>query len=429
MATQSGHVFVRTRNPKTGQSSAAKTFKFQRVPYLQRVIGVCANSTGAFGALRVAYRQDPIHVSGKTASQHLATIQPYLHFPVAEGERKVGPELSALSSSGLSSPTDADDEGEDPSIEKDVQDLEKLFRLLGADKQSRKGPHGYRLFDDVPLSHGADLMVQSSSGSEFPVHRVLLAARSPTLCEVLSGMDATMDAQSRISLRLTSMNKHKSEKSTSSLPRLVIAGCNSMSILILLNYLYSDVLLSLWDNRIAVALEHHLRESRVKPSQVWLELQALARILDLPKLAEAAQSSAKRVPVPSMVVDLRRLFQTTETQGITLMKVGSQAQSPLRPDVIIQLKDKAVYCHSVILRARSALFAAFFDDPDWSKYRWGEDGTIKLDMTQWDWRVLQFPMRYLCSACESSDELFATLGGLTCFDCEQILTALFSSLI
>lgn len=71
ICTEAGHVFVRTRsspassssssgsgNKNPNSSNSGKTFKFQRVPYLQRVTQVCANSTGAYGALRVDYRPD-----------------------------------------------------------------------------------------------------------------------------------------------------------------------------------------------------------------------------------------------------------------------------------------------------------------------------------------------------------------------------------
>ena len=199
-----------------------------------------------------------------------------------------------------------------------------------------------------------------------------------------------------------------------------------MLILIFLTYLYSDELLSLWDNRINLALETHLRDLKVKPAQVKLELQILARLLDLPKLAEAVQSPAKCVPAPSIALDLERLFQTTEQQGIALMKARSSGRNPLCPDVIIQLKDREVLCHSAILRARSSLFAAFFDDADWTKHRWDEYGAIKLDMTHWDWRVLQFPLRFLCCGFESSDELFGALGKPTSFRCNEILTGCLS---
>jgi len=183
--------------------------------------------------------------------------------------------------------------------------------------------------------------------------------------------------------------------------------------------LYSDELLSIWDTRIAIALEPYLRDLKIKPAQVKLELQELARILELPQLVEAVQSPAKRIPIPSIALDLQRLFRTTEQPGVGLKMAGILAQSPLFPDVIIQLRDVEVSCHSVVLRARSSLFSAFFDDSDWTKRRWNEDGTIKVDMTHWDWRIWQFALRFLCCAFESSDELFDTLGQPTQFVYEQ----------
>jgi inhibitor of Bruton tyrosine kinase len=412
VATQSGHVFVRSRNAKSGQSSGAKTFKFQRVPYLQRVIGVCANNTGAFGALRVDYHPAAIYVSDKSTSQHFAAIQPYLRFPSSAEQLNVNaprlntnsPELPPLH---LPRSLGADDEGEDSTMQNDIRNLQRLCLLLTLDKESLKGPQGHHLFDCIPLTHGADLMVQSPSGSEFPVHRVWLAARSQVLCEVLSRTKTIHNAgSSKISLRFA----HTNPSSTSSLPRLVFAGCSSMSILILLFYLYSDELLSIWDQRIAIALEQQLQDLKVQPAQVRLELQTLALILDLPKLAEVVQSPAKRMPSPSLVLDLQHLAQMTEKQGLAQIRARGLMRTPLGPDVIIRLSDRDVLCHSVVLRAGSSLFAALFDDNDWTAKRWDEYGVIKVDMRHWDWRIMQFPLRFLCSGLETEHELFDTLG-------------------
>jgi inhibitor of Bruton tyrosine kinase len=421
VATQSGHVFVRSRNAKSlGQSGGAKTFKFRPVPYLQRVVSVCANNTGAFGALRVDYPPTRIRVPRKQASEHLAAIQPYLRFPASANGLRNSQLKSRLESFGLtsnlSSPSKDGDEEEDSSIQKDIDNLQQLCFLLNLDKRSRKGPQGRLLFDGVHLTHGADLMVQSPPDSEFPAHRVWLAARSPVLCEVLSGSKTVKDKESKISIRLAHVNKHPT--STSSLPRLIFSGCNSLSILLLLTYLYSDELLSVWDQRIAVALGYQLQDLKIQVNLVKLELQALARILDLPHLVEATHSSGKCIPASSLALDLCRLVQATEEYGITQIKTRGP-RSPMCPDVVIQLRDKEVLCHSVVLRARSSLFAAFFDDEDWTSNRWDEYGIIKVDMKQWDWRVMQFPLRFLCSGFESSDELFGALGKLTRFTDEK----------
>jgi len=168
--------------------------------------------------------------------------------------------------------------------------------------------------------------------------------------------------------------------------------------------------LSIWDPRIAIALEQQLQDLKFQPAQVRLELQALALILDLPKLAEVVQSPAKRIPSPSLVLDLQRLARVTEKQGIAEIRARGLTRSPLCPDVIIQLSDRDVLCHSVVLRAGSSLFAALFDDNDWTAKRWDEYGAINIDMKHWDWRVMQFPLRFLCSGFETEHDLFDTLG-------------------
>ena len=78
MCIQSGHVYVRPRKSKGSAAvGGKKSFRFQRVPHIQRIIGVCTNSTGTFGALRVDYEPSPVHV-GTTLGTDMAAITPYM---------------------------------------------------------------------------------------------------------------------------------------------------------------------------------------------------------------------------------------------------------------------------------------------------------------------------------------------------------------
>ena len=97
MCTKSGHVFVRSRNTKSVQGAAAKSFKFQRVPYIHRAVGVLANETGAVGALRVEFRPDPIYVVGNTLAQDMSKLRPYVRYdklhPIGMEDARVEPGL------------------------------------------------------------------------------------------------------------------------------------------------------------------------------------------------------------------------------------------------------------------------------------------------------------------------------------------------
>ena len=389
VATQSGHVFVRSRNAKSGQSSSAKTFKFHRVPYLQRVTKVCANNTGAFGALRVDYQPEEIRLSGMTASQHMAAVQPYLVLPPGAEEDYTSRVVIDI---------------DDSSVEQDIRYLETLCKVLILDHRRRQEPNGRGLFNGVQFAHGADLLVQSGSGMEVPAHRVWLAARSSVLLGLFSATRGVQDPESKISIRLSDAE--------GPLPRLVFAGCQSLSILVILVFLYSDQLLCLWDPRVVTSLSEPLRDLAVKIPQLQFEVQSLARILNLPGLADAAQYPAKRAVQPTIPADMLRLASNTQQNGLALMRANGRVQSPLRPDTIIQLRDRDYLCHSVILRARCPLLAGFFDDEDWTIRRWDEYGSVKIDMKHLDWRVMEFVVRFLCGGDENSAVLFENLGEL-----------------
>lgn len=382
------------------------------MPYLQRVVAVCANTTGAFGALRVDYQPDPIRVFGKTASQDMAAIQPYLHSLVGACQSMESPHFSNVGSpSNLPPPSergfqvtgDNSDGSEDSSIQSVIKDLGRLCHNLYLGKLYRKESNDHPFAARLP--HGADLMVQSSSGAEFPVHRTWLAARSPVLSRILSGTGAIQDSESKISLRLA-------HSKSSSSARLVLTGCHTMSILILLTYLYSDELLPVWDHRVTATLGQQFRDLKIKPPQVRLELLGLARVLDLPRLAEAVQLPAHHSPAPSIAFDMQRLAYDAQKLGSSEVQTKRSVHEFPRPDVIVQLKDREVYCHSVILRARSSFFAGLFDDEEWTIKRWDEYGTITVNMKHIDWRVMQFPLRFICEGREDKDDLFGTLGGV-----------------
>ncbi|KDQ61981.1 hypothetical protein JAAARDRAFT_528626 [Jaapia argillacea MUCL 33604] len=421
ICTESGHVFVRSRNPKSTATNTAKTWKFQRIPYIQRVIRVTANTTGAFGVLRLDYVPRKVEVVGGLLAGDLAGIQPYLRVPDGVGVgggvdvkrvvQVVGSPIVGEESFGSPDP---DEEAEDLSIQRDIKQVLRLCEILTLDKETRKGGEKKGLFDGVKLAYGADLMVQVQSGSEIPVHRLVLAARSPVLCDILAGKKVVQDRSMNVSI------KFHQRKNVSSGGVLAITGCHPLSVLLLLVYLYSDELLAVWDRRVGLAVQHQLDSIKVNPGQIKVELQALARVLDLPALVSALEAPAKRIPIPTITRDFGRLFYDSQ-DGRGSGKGKETMRSPVSPDVVIELQDKEVFCHSAILRARSSLFAAFFDDEDWTVNRWTVDGIVVVNLRHLKWRVMEFVMRFLC--CGGDVDLFDDLDFVQSVD--QLLDFIF----
>jgi len=389
ICTESGHVYVRTRNTK---SSSNKAFKYERISSLQRITRVCTNSTGALAALRIDHRPNPIEVIGNTIAQDLKAVQPYSQF--YDEFRLVSHRQSAKGDIPSSM---IDEELKDADIASDIEGVLDLIEILSSEREMRKARGGRIKLESIRLPHDADTAVHVQSGVVFPAHRVILAARCFVLESILSGRHPVIEPRSSLSIRLVSANPGPG---VAKITCLSISGCHPLTVLILLRYLYSDELIALWDRRVSTVIHTQLMNIGADPGQIKSELQLFARLLDLPVLSEALEHPVKRQLAPTMAQDMLRLFNAARSP--------LPINSPLAPDVILQLADKEVYTHSLVLRCRSPLFASFFDLEDWTVKRWEANGTIRLNMTHMNWHILRFVLSFLC--CGSDKGVFDVLG-------------------
>ena len=397
-------------------SKIGSNFKFVRIPCLQRVTKVCANSSGAFGALKVDYRHTPIQIEGNGIAEDLKEVMPFVAmYGDAEwkGTMKGGRyglglkrgEDRTISKPSVPRPTELDDEDTDmDEVKGDILHLRNLCEHVDREKKGRKDYP-----KDGRLPFDADIMVFSQSEAAFPAHRVILAARSHILCSVLKGQRVANDDTENISIRFVpSKGKHTSAPrpfpSISTCGKLIIPGCHTLTILIFLTYLYSDELLAVWDPRIKMPLQKECLQLKVKPDQVKAELQALARMLELPLLGEALELSIKRVPMSSVARDIGKLWLDAQ--------YCENSESPLAPDVLLQLADREVWCHSLLLRTRLDLFSSFFGEEDWIVSRRNDDGVVKLNFRHLKWDAMQYVLRFVF--CGEEEELFERLGELHC---------------
>ncbi|KAF5382168.1 hypothetical protein D9615_004464 [Tricholomella constricta] len=399
VCTESGHVLIRSRNLKSGQSSASgKTFKFQRISSLQRVTQVCANATGAFGALRVEYQLKPIDVRGNTFAQDLAEIQPYLRVPSLEGRPESYATCSdAHDADGLFTSLQSrhDDDSDDNQIKGDLRKLRCILAILDFQQRALEKSKGSLTYSER-LLYGADIVIQLHPGYNFPAHRVILGARSSVLCTLLNGSPIYKEG-SPISIQLSDTDSTNHRQGHPA--HLKLSGCQPISVLIFLIFLYTDEVLAPWDHRVSTVLAQAWKALKVNPVQVKADLHALADVLELPTLAATLNSPVKSAPAPSLETAMQRLFYSSQSQFAW--------ESELAPDVILQLSDREVYCYSAILRARSEFFANFFDEEVWTVKRWNKNGMIQVDMKHLDWRVMDYVLRFMCFGAE--DRMFDAL--------------------
>ena len=407
VCTESGHVFVRSRNLKAGQGSSAKTFKFQRISSIQRITQVCANATGAFAALRSDWHPEEVQVAGNRLSQDLSTVQPVSKL-VAPDEPPIGT-LFGTSGAPLNPPMDleegSDEEEEDAAIQSDIKRLKSLTSVILQLKETRKGADSASGLDFNNMPYDADLIVHvQSKGIDLPAHRVILAARSSVLNQVLSEAKMIRDTKSSVAVQ-GRVAKGVSQK----LARVTFMGCHPLTVLILLAYLYSDEPLPIWDHRVSHAVQRQLEQLKVRPAQLKAELQSLASLLELGALSDVLGAPVKRTPKPVLSENLQKLFSRNQSEG-----TGIRPRRPLAPDVVLQLAEREVYCHSVILRARSPFFAAFFDDKDWTANRWTPEGTIAVNLKYMKWRAVEPVLKFICTG--GDREIFETVEDVRSVD-------------
>ncbi|KAG2012110.1 ankyrin repeat domain-containing protein 28 [Coprinopsis cinerea AmutBmut pab1-1] len=409
ICTESGHTYVRIRTGKGG----GKNFKFQRIPHLQRVTHVCANSTGAFGALRVDFRPKKIDIQGPSIAEDLSRVQPYrLPFPaeaVPSGHRFHPTVVDALDEAGrsktsinvpalsLDDDNYIDEDGDDADIEKDIRTLQGFMNIIQREERKVKAAKGSLKYGGVALPHGADTLI-SIGTIHVPAHSVILAARSTVLDDILS--KRTTATSSSISIVVTRRLPGPGN-GVSNLTSLAFSGIHPLSLLIILHYLYSDEVLAIWDRRVYSSLtDHALSTLKVDVAEIKSDLRTLAATLELPHLSQVLQAPVKRPPAPSLSTDLSALFE--KAQG------SKQRRSlPCSPDVVLELRDKEVWTYSVILRARSEFFSCLLDEDTWTRKRWGQDGVLRVDLKHMRWHVMEFVLKFLL--CGKDKELFDVL--------------------
>ncbi|GAA5990096.1 hypothetical protein JCM10908_005820 [Rhodotorula pacifica] len=353
LSTVSGHVFIRSRkydsSSKTGgasTNSGSGGWKFTRVPNLQRVIRVAANSTGGYAALRADVPLRFIEIDGPSLSSNLATLMP--HWTRVRGPEAMKEVDTAADRARQAGADASDDEDEtDLVIERDIVVAQKLLQVL----------HEWDLTWEV-LTSGTDAHLKVGA-LDIPVHRSILAARSSVLAQRLAN--------------------------TRTLP----IDASPLSVFLLLQYLYTDTFPALWDHRVGGPVRESLAESgqaSLDIAAVKTDLRELAAAFDLPALAQALERQTKTLPSPTLATTLGELY----TLAITDAKVDAL----LKPDTVLRLADREVRCHSVVLRARCPFFRTVYDDEEWFAAR-KHGGTVAFDFTHISWEVMGLVLEHI----------------------------------
>lgn len=363
---------MRTRNTKVGSGGgsgggSSKAFKFQRIPYLQRIIKVSANESGAYGAVRADAVPKAIDPSGPSIGDDLTHLLPHVRRWM-EGRR--GSFLLEQSENHVVS-TDEDGETESTPVRADIKIARQLVQIVDTWKPSSSYPPLFGVAGSDCVLHAA--------GRDTPAHQVILATRSSVLRRLLAGDKMP---SCRISV----------ERTPEGLVRLHLPKSDHLTVLLLLQYLYSDDLPAVWDPRVGREIQDRSLSSRtVNLASVRSELRVLAETLELGALSSILQLSSKTSPTPLLMTDLSHTFEAAQA----ILHSPSPSASPLRPDVIIELADRTVGGHESILRSRSPFFSALFDESEWTRSRRDEAGNITVNLRHLRWSTMRPVFRYL----------------------------------
>lgn len=356
VCTHSGHVFVRQRS-KAGSGQ----LKFKRIPYLQRIIKVAANESGAFAAIRVDARPTPIQLKGNVLEEDMFLLQP--HF------RRFESQMTAEDFEQRIAPKHDEDDEEEAvnTVQRDTEVAVHMCQILGRWQASNNDS----LFAWSESLLGSDITVNVGDFA-IPAHSVILSLRSPALAKVLKG-------KALPGLRFENGALH-------------MDVCHPLVAFLLLQYLYSDDVATVWDNRVATIINTRFKDLAIPVGNVKDDLRRIAEVLELsPLLPVLSLGSKSEITQRTLARDLASFF--------------SQTFNPPSPkcDVVVALADREVAAQSVLLRARCPFFEAFFADQDWTLAR-REDGKVVIHMEHLRWRPMRLVFQFMHEGVE--DDLF-----------------------
>jgi hypothetical protein len=363
ICTHSGHVFVRQRTGKAGSGA----LKFKRIPYLQRVVKVTTNDTGAFAAVRVDARPRSIHLTGSVLEEDIGSLQPHMRrfqhqITAADFER--------INRTGSRYVDDDEDESTN-SVAKDTRVALELCTVMSRwDAASLDS-----LFTWTEPLLGSDLMVVAG-GTQTPAHRSIIVQRIPALRKLGSLGNGRIRMIER-----------------DGVTRLEIDGIHHLAVLLLLQYIYTDDIAAIWDARVARRIQEAFPSLKIPIVDVKSDVRDLVQILGIAPLEPILASAGKNASL-----------QRTLSADLAAHFTGAQLSPGSESRIVIQLADRDVHCNALLLRARCPFFESMLDDADWTKARGDDGGIVRIDMRHLKWRPMRLVFRYLYEGIE--EELF-----------------------
>lgn len=390
ICTESGAVWRRVKRAKakdaytTGSTEPKrKDFKFQRVPYITKVVTVRASPFGAFAAIRkdVDVMQKQVHLDGQTLGNDIRPLNPLREFrssaPPSKEKHWDDPNLrdrlGPIAYEVLKS----------PDIESDIQKYLETWS-----------------YKNEPL----DMAIRSSSWPDLliPVHGWLLAGRIPTLLRALTeyregASTSERDAQ-------TYQIEEVGETTV-----VTFLGLDVISILNLVQFMYEDAVIPGWNcirQRPSWAFRYR---------QIRTELQRTTTVLDMPVLEAAVRLQVD--PKKAMAEDLKL--------AVTNSTFFDDA------DTLLELDGAEIPAHSTLITQRCPWFQAIFHGRSGGRWLAGrrenlDDGEqVRIDLKHIDPASFKFVLQHLYS--DAGEELFDSVVSPTLDDFQDLVMDVMSA--
>jgi alpha-tubulin suppressor-like RCC1 family protein len=418
LCTESGHCFVRPRRSDTGgKGGGGKNFKFQQIPYLQRVVKVATSESGALAAIKADPGMRDVRVKGRTVEEALRDLLPHLKVQTlsedVEKERGITSEVVEISDvrSEAGSESDSEEEPEDTPARAGSDAAKYVKMALLITEAAKRWVAGRQVSgpeaDDMQTGSTKDTPAPAAStttrreafygphnlvppfgcdafliaeGHYLPVHKLILGARIPNLRAALQNTKTKGSLPQGVKLN-TVVGGNR-------IAVLTLSNCSFVSALFLLHYLYSDDLPPIWVPSIGLVIDKELKAAKIDRARIQAEMLSLAERLGLSSLAANIKASLPRQPEPTLREHMSQLFESFVDAEVA----EAQHESSFS-DVSLRFSDRTIPAHSVILR-RSPFFAALFQ-PHWTAERWNGDNTITLDMSHMRWEVARIVLMHL----------------------------------
>ncbi|SOV09342.1 uncharacterized protein UDID_04189 [Ustilago sp. UG-2017a] len=422
LCTESGHCFVRPRRSDTGgKGGGGKNFKFQQIPYLQRVVKVATSESGALAAIKANPSLPDVRVKGRTIEEALRDLLPHLKVQTltsnAEKEKGITSKVVEISEirSEAGADSDLDDEYVDDDPNESRPDAGKYVRMALLIMEAAKRWTAGRIISgpdfggvkavstaEAPIDQGKNAATIGrrqafygphnlvppfgcdafliADGHYLPVHKIVLGARIPSLQKALQDSSAKDQLPAGVKVATASSTKRVSI--------VTLSNCTLVSALFLLHYVYSDDLPSIWVPSVGLVIDKELKAAKIDRTRVQEEVRTIAERLGLSALAASIKASLPRQPESTLRQNMLDLFTSYVDVDVT----ESQETKSFN-DVLLRFKDRTVPAHSVILQ-RSPFFAALFQ-PHWTVSRWDSRNVITLDMSHLRSEVARIVLMHL----------------------------------